>query len=114
MQDFQGKLQDTWSWYYSYCYIHPRKGFSVQIHYTLTEDTDIEIIYEGSEADRLGRPFGNDLFEDGYNGKNNTKTKYPVVFLESPALMAVIPSNNDRTVKIEGFIGNVKADDKVK
>nr|WP_315104612.1 S8 family serine peptidase [uncultured Catonella sp.] len=90
------------------------KGFSVQIHYTLTQDTDIEIIYEGSEADRLGRPFGNDLFEDGYNGKNNTKTKYPVVFLESPALMAVIPSNNDRTVKIEGFIGNVKADDKVK
>jgi len=91
-----------------------KKGFSVQIHYTLTEDTDIEIVYEGSEADRLGRPFGNDLFEDGYNGKNNTKTKYPVVFLESPALMAVIPSNNDRTVKIEGFIGNVKADDKVK
>ncbi|MGP1403505.1 MAG: S8 family serine peptidase [Catonella sp.] len=90
------------------------KGFSVQIHYTLTEDTDIEIVYEGSEADRLSRPFGNDLFEDGYNGKNNTKTKYPVVFLESPALMAVIPSNNDRTVKIEGFIGNVKADDKVK
>ena len=90
------------------------KGFSVQIHYTLTQDTDIEIIYEGNEADRLGRPFGNDLFEDGYNGKNNTKTKYPVVFLESPALMAVIPSNNDRTVKIEGFIGNVKADDKVK
>ena len=90
------------------------KGFSVQIHYTLTEDTDIEVVYEGSEADRLGRPFGNDLFEDGYNGKNNTKTKYPVVFLESPALMAVIPSNNDRTVKIEGFIGNVKADDKVK
>ena len=91
-----------------------KKGFSVQIHYTLTEDTDIEIVYEGSEADRLGRPFGNDLFEDGYNGKNNTKTKYPVVFLESPALMAVVPSNNDRTVKIEGFIGNVKADDKVK
>ena len=91
-----------------------KKGFSVQIHYTLTEDTDIEIVYEGSEADRLGRPFGNDLFEDGYNSKNNTKTKYPVVFLESPALMAVIPSNNDRTVKIEGFIGNVKADDKVK
>lgn len=91
-----------------------KKGFSVQIHYTLTEDTDIEIVYEGSEADRLSRPFGNDLFEDGYNGKNNTKTKYPVVFLESPALMAVIPSNNDRTVKIEGFIGNVKADDKVK
>ena len=90
------------------------KGFSLQIHYTLTEDTDIEVVYEGSEADRLGRPFGNDLFEDGYNGKNNTKTKYPVVFLESPALMAVIPSNNDRTVKIEGFIGNVKADDKVK
>ena len=91
-----------------------KKGFSVQIHYTLTEDTDIEIVYEGSEADRLSRPFGNDLFEDGYNSKNNTKTKYPVVFLESPALMAVIPSNNDRTVKIEGFIGNVKADDKVK
>lgn len=91
-----------------------KKGFSVQIHYTLTEDTDIEIVYEGSEADRLGRPFGNDLFDDGYNGKNNTKTKYPVVFLESPALMAVIPSNNDRTVNIEGFIGNVKADDKVK
>ena len=90
------------------------KGFSVQIHYTLTEDTDVEIVYEGSEADRLGRPFGNDLFDDGYNGKNNTKTKYPVVFLESPALMAVIPSNNDRTVKIEGFIGNVKAADKVK
>lgn len=90
------------------------KGFSVQIHYTLTEDTDIEIVYEGSEADRLGRPFGNDLFDDGYNGKNNTKTKYPVVFLESPALMAVIPSNNDRTVNVEGFIGNVKADDKVK
>ena len=91
-----------------------KKGFSVQIHYTLTEDTDIEIVYEGSEADRLGRSFGNDLFEDGYNSKNNTKTKYPVVFLESPALMAVIPSNNDRTVKIEGFIGNIKADDKVK
>ena len=89
------------------------KGFSVQIHYNLTDDTQIEIIYEGSEADKKGTPYGNDLYNDGYNGVNNTKTKYPVVFLESPSLMAVIPSNNEKTVKVEGFIGNVKADDKV-
>ena len=89
------------------------KGFSVQIHYNLTDDTQIEIIYEGSEADKKGTPYGNDLYNDGYNGVNNTKTKYPVVFLESPSLMAVIPSNNEKTVKVEGFIGNVKSDDKV-
>ncbi len=90
------------------------KGFSVQIHYTLDEDTEIEIVYAGSEADRLGKQFGNDLVNDGYNGVNTTKNKYPVVFLESPALMSVIPSNSDKTVKIEGFIGNIKPDDKVK
>lgn len=89
------------------------KGFSVQIHYNLTDDTQIEIIYEGSEADKKSTPYGNDLYNDGYNGVNNTKTKYPVVFLESPALMDVIPSNNEKTVKVEGFIGNVKSDDKV-
>ena len=89
------------------------KGFSVQIHYNLTDDTQIEIIYEGSEADKKSTPYGNDLYNDGYNGVNNTKTKYPVVFLESPALMDVIPSNNEKTVKVEGFIGNVKPDDKV-
>ena len=89
------------------------KGFSVQIHYNLTDDTQIEIIYEGSEADKKSTPYGNDLYNDGYNGVNNTKTKYPVVFLESPALMDVIPSNKEKTVKIEGFIGNVKSDDKV-
>lgn len=89
------------------------KGFSVQIHYNLTDDTQIEIIYEGSEADKKSTPYGNDLYNDGYNGVNNTKTKYPVVFLESPALMDVIPSNKENTVKIEGFIGNVKPDDKV-
>ena len=89
------------------------KGFSVQIHYALTDDTQIEIIYEGSEADKKSTPYGNDLYNDGYNGVNNTKTKYPVVFLESPSLMAVIPSNNEKTVKVEGFIGNVKSDDKV-
>ena len=89
------------------------KGFSVQIHYNLTDDTQIEIIYEGSEADKKSTPYGNDLYNDGYNGVNNTKTKYPVVFLESPSLMAVIPSNNEKTVKVEGFIGNVKSDDKV-
>ena len=27
--------------------------------------------------------------------------------------MDVIPSNNEKTVKVEGFIGNVKSDDKV-
>ena len=90
------------------------KNFSVQIHYTLIEDTDVEIVYEGSKEDKLSKPFGNDLFDDGYNGKNNTKTKYPVVFLESPALMAVIPANKEKTVRIEGFIGNVKKDDEVK
>ena len=89
------------------------KGFSVQIHYNLTDDTQIEIIYEGSEADKKSTPYGNDLYNDGYNGVNNTKTKYPVVFLESPALMDVIPSNKENTVKVEGFIGNVKPDDKV-
>ena len=89
------------------------KGFSVQIHYNLTDDTQIEIIYEGSEADKKSTPYGNDLYNDGYNGVNNTKTKYPVGFLESPALMDVIPSNKEKTVKIEGFIGNVKSDDKV-
>ena len=89
------------------------KGFSVQIHYNLTDDTQIEIIYEGSEADKKSTPYGNDLYNDGYNSVNNTKTKYPVVFLESPALMDVIPSNKENTVKVEGFIGNVKPDDKV-
>ena len=89
------------------------KGFSVQIHYNLTDDTQIEIIYKGSEADKKSTPYGNDLYNDGYNGVNNTKTKYPVVFLESPALMDVIPSNKENTVKVEGFIGNVKPDDKV-
>ena len=89
------------------------RGFSVQIHYTLTDDTSVEIIYEGSEADKKSIPYGNDLFNDGYNGVNNTKTKYPVIFLESPALMAVIPSNKEKTVNIEGFIGNVKTNDNV-
>ncbi|MGP1611812.1 MAG: S8 family serine peptidase [Catonella sp.] len=95
-------------------YDFPKNHYALYIYATIDDDAEIEVIYEGSEGDKLSKPFGNDLFDDGYNGKNNTKTKYPVVFLESPALLAVIPSNNDRTVNIEGFIGNVKKDDKVK
>lgn len=95
-------------------YDFPKSHYALNIYATLDDDAEIEVIYEGSKEDKLSKPYGNDLLDDGYNGKNNTKTKYPVVFLESPALMAVIPSNNDRTVSIEGFIGNVKKDDKVK
>ena len=95
-------------------YDFPKSHYVLNIYATLDDDAEIEVIYEGSKEDKLSKPYGNDLLDDGYNGKNNTKTKYPVVFLESPALMAVIPSNNDRTVSIEGFIGNVKKDDKVK
>ena len=91
-----------------------KNNFALYVYATVEDDAEIEVVYEGSEADRLSKPFGNDLFNDGYNGVNNTKTKYPVVFLESPSLMSVIPSNKDKTVNIEGFIGNVKKDDKVK
>lgn len=88
------------------------KGYNVNIYYTLDRDTSVEIIYAGSESEKKLRQFGNDLMEDRYEN-NTTKKKYPVIFLESPSLLSMIPNNQENKILVSGFVGNVKEGDEV-
>lgn len=90
------------------------RNWAVNVKYDVKKGDEIEIVYAGSEAEKLLRPYGNDLMEGKDKRNKGSKAKYPVIFLQTPSLLSMIPNNKENTIRVEGFIGHVKEGDSVK
>lgn len=86
--------------------------YSINVNLQIKDDAILKIKYKSSQkSDFMGT---ND--ENKQSEVNNTKDKYPVVFIESPALLEVLTRINadEGEFNIIGFIGNIKPNDKIK